>query len=233
MLNLVLLFCAVTLSFNLQATEKRTHSGRIIVGDSSEYAYSNSSEANRQSLQFGLGMSGYPGLARYSIYYYLNPDLALEVFTRDVRNNVDDDDDEWDRKEKAFGASANFFTRDAWQFRLGVINRQAIFTGKRYTFDAATDYWHNAYDVRVSQQDYALECAVGSQWQWNSFYFGFDWLNYEHRLAKLNSSASLVVKDSDRIRFNYAETSLERARVADNDLNKTNLYMSARSGWSF
>jgi hypothetical protein len=231
MLKLLLTLPLAALALEGYAEEKKTHSGKIIVGDSSEYTYSNSSEANRQSLRYGLGVSGTLGHGRYSAFYYLNPDLAFEFFSRSIRDTVDEDLDDWDRKEKAYGISASFFTKDAWFFRLGLLNRQAVFTADRYNSIAET--WINTYDIRISQHDIAGELAIGTQWQWSSFYFGFDWLCYEHRLTKLNSSTSLIVKDPERIRANYAESYLEKGRVADNDLNKKDLYMSARIGWSF
>jgi len=221
------------LAFEGLAEEKRTYSGKILVGDSSEYTYSNSSEANRQPLRIAIGAAGSFGQGRYSAFYYLNPDLAFELSNRSTRDTIEEDFDDWEKNEKSIGISANFFMKDGWFFRVGLLNRHAVFKADRYSYDSVTDDYVYTHDVRVSQHDVAGELAIGSQWQWSSFYFGFDWISYEHRLSKLNSSTSITVKNRDMIRMNYAERDIEQGRIADNDLNRKNAVMNARIGWSF
>lgn len=229
MIHSILLVLAVCWS-GLVYSEERTYSGKIIVGDSSEYTYRNSSEVNRQPLQFALGVSSGRYRSSFFLGYYLNPDLMIELEQRRVR----DDEQEgrhfyWLRDEDATAVDAKFFFKDAWMVSVGFLKREALYTDQFYFVDD----WTHAYELQMKQRDYAARLTLSSQWQWSGFFIGFDWVSYETRMGSQSSSVSATLMAPERFPNNL-EQRMSEARADAPGLNRKEVLSTGlRIGYAF
>lgn len=229
MIKLVLLFPLILLS-GWAFSEERTYSGKIIVGDSSEYTYRNSSESNRQPLKFSLG--GSTSRYRSSLFLgtYLYPDLMIELEKRTIRGDeVEGRHLYWERDEDALAVDAKFFFKDAWMIGVGVLKRSATYSDTLYFVDD----WTPAYDLKIKQNDFAARLTLSSQWQWSGFFIGFDWIGYETRLGSQKSSVHATLSGTERTPSNLDQR-MSEAREDASRLNRGEaLSTGLRIGYAF